>query len=45
MVESTATQTRDQINQGLVNTAKAMFAKAESLPVVIEHEEGNVTVR
>ena len=29
----------------MINTAHAMFKKAETLPVVIEREKGNVTVR
>ena len=44
MVESTASA-RQQIGDSILATARELFAKAEDLPIVIEKEDGNVTVR
>ena len=44
MVESTVSA-RKQIGESILATARELFAKAEDLPIVIEKEDGNVTVR
>merc|ERR1712083_969552 len=42
---SSSVLSRAQIGQQLMETAVAMFEKAADLPVVIQKDEGNVTVR